>query len=213
MLRSLLFLAMSAALWAEGSKPTPGLTVVLDVKGASVSNQTLTEMQVEIRNILKETGLQVDFKFRTELLPEESFEDLILVQFKGRCEMDQQPVLFDERGPMALAYTHTIEGGILPFSTVLCDQLKTSIRAAMWGEDFKRGNLILGRAIGRVLSHEFFHILANTSGHGKDGIARRSLSAAQLIADHLNFNKFDANLLRMRARQPQPEATLQMYLP
>ncbi len=125
---------MSAALWAEGSKPTPGLTVVLDVKGASVSNQTLTEMKVEIRNILKETGLQVDFKFRTELLPEESFEGLILVQFKGRCEMDQQPVLFDERGPMALAYTHTIEGGILPFSTVLCDQLKTSIRVAMWGD-------------------------------------------------------------------------------
>ncbi len=73
MLRSLLFLAMSAALWAEGSKPTPGLTVVLDVKGASVSNQTLTEMQVEIRNILKETGLQVDFKFRTELIARRVF--------------------------------------------------------------------------------------------------------------------------------------------
>ena len=61
-------------------------------------------------------GLAVAFMLREELTPHVSFEDLIVVQFKGRCEMDNFPILFDERGPNALAFTHSSEGEILPFS-------------------------------------------------------------------------------------------------
>lgn len=176
----------------------PVLTVAVDIRG-TVSQTTLQEMQREIRKALFATGHSVEFQLRSEI-NSQSFEELIVVQLKGRCEMDQTPLAFDERGPDALAYTHSTDGEILPFTEVPCDRLRSSIRTAMWGDDFKRGDMLFGRAIGRVLSHEFFHILARTPGHGKKGIAKRSLSAAQLISDELRFSDEDADLVRVRNR-------------
>ena len=207
MLRFLLLLAMFAPLYAEGLKFNPGLTIVLDlIDTVAAPAETLASMKAEILKDMQATGYSVDFKLREEITPEASFEDLIVVRLKGRCQMDNSPALLDERGPSALAYTHSSQGEILPFSEVLCDRLRGSIRAAMWGDDFKRGNFLLGRAIGRVLSHEFFHILGNTSGHGKDGLAKRTLSPNQLIAEQLRFEKADSNLLRLRARPAHTEA-------
>lgn len=205
---------MFAPLYADGSKFKPGLTVVLDLNGTvATAPETIRAMKTEVRAAMKQTGIVVDFKLRKELDPDSSYEELIVVQLKGRCEMDNSPILLDERGPSALAFTHSSEGEILPFSSVLCDRLRTSIRTVMGGDDFKRGNFLLGRAIGRVLSHEFFHILGNTSGHGKDGIAKRSLTAGQLIAEQLRFEKADANLLRMRLHPPPPGPAIHTDLP
>lgn len=177
----------------------PVLTVALDVRG-SIAQLTLQEMQREIRKALFATGHVVQFQLRSEMKPDQAFEEIIVVQLKGRCEMDQTPVAFDERGPDTLAYTHSTDGEILPFTEVPCDRLRTSVRTAMWGDDFKRGDMLFGRAIGRVLSHEFFHILARTPGHGKKGIAKSSLSAAQLISEELRFSEEDADLVRVRSR-------------
>lgn len=191
----------------------PVLTVALDIRGA-ISQTTLQEMQREIRKALYATGHAVEFQFRSEIQSHQTFEELIVVQLKGRCEMDQAPLAFDERGPDALAYTHSTDGEILPFAEVSCDRLRSSIRTAMWGDDFKRGDMLFGRAIGRVLSHEFFHILARTPGHGKKGIAKRSLSAAQLISDELRFSDEDADLVRVRARlASSPKYPIQTDLP
>ena len=81
----------------------------------------------------------------------------------------------------------------------------------MWGGDAKRSNALLGRAIGRVLSHEFFHILANTTGHGRDGIARHSLTASQLISEKLSFETAESNLMRLKmaaSGPPEPQSDL-----
>lgn len=112
----------------------------------------------------------------------------------------QTPFLFDERGPEALAYTHSTDGQILPFIEVPCDRVRSSIRPVIWGGDARQSNFLLGRALGRVMAHEFYHVLAKTSRHGRTGIAKHSLSAAELISDELRFAEADKNLLRMRLR-------------
>ena len=103
----------------------PVLTVALDVRG-SITQPTLQEMQREIRKALFTTGHTVQFQMRSEIKPYQSFEEIIVVQLKGRCEMDQTPVAFDERGPDALAYTHATDGEILPFTEVPCDRLRAT---------------------------------------------------------------------------------------
>lgn len=210
MTRLLLSLVLTSPTWADQAKIAPLITVVLDSRGSS-SAVTMAEMKAEVRSAMSGAGIAVDFKLRGEVESGDSFADLIVVKLNGHCEMDSlSPMPFDERGPDALAYTHSSDGQILPFAEVPCDRLRTSVQAAMWGGDVKRANSLLGRAIGRVLSHEFFHILANTSGHGRDGIARKSLSASQLIAEKLSFESRDANLLRLKlnpaaAAQPQSD--------
>jgi hypothetical protein len=108
--------------------------------------------------------------------------------------MDSFPALLDERGP--LAFTFTTDGRILPFGEVKCDRLRDSIKTAMSGADYKQGNQLLGRAMGRVLAHELYHMLAQSKGHAKGGVARESLSARQLIAEQLDFSDHDCAFIR-----------------
>ena len=47
---------------------------------------------------------------------------------------------------------------------------------------------LYGQALGRVLSHELYHILNQTKEHEAEGIARKSLSGHQLIAPKFHFD-------------------------
>ena len=103
------------------------------------------------------------------------------------------PLLYDERGP--LAFTHSTDGEVLPFSMVSCDRVRHSVESAMWGGDRARADLLLGRALGRVLAHELVHIVAKSSKHGVKGVAKTALSGGQLIADRLELDVDDVERL------------------
>ena len=114
-----------------------------------------------------------------------SFSNLMVVRFKGTCVLKPVPYLYDERGPMA--FTYSTEGEVQPFSEVACDQVTRVVRSAMSGSDFARADLLMGRALGRVLAHEVVHILTKSGTHGHDGIAKTALSGSQLIGPELRL--------------------------
>ncbi len=84
--------------------------------------------------------------------------------------------------PVALASTHLSGGHIIPFADVECDRIRSSLRSAH-AESGNTGNLLFGRAMGRVLAHELHHIIDRTRAHTPHGITRKSLSPRDLIAD------------------------------
>jgi hypothetical protein len=192
MLRAaLLLLVLPALLWAENKE----VTIVMQF-AEGFSPQALQEMQAEADRIVRKAGVKLAFLHRHEAA-QESFTELIFFKMSGRCEMDSHPALLDERGP--LAFTLTTDGRILPFGELKCDRLRESIKTAMVGSDFSKGNQLLGRAMGRVLAHELYHMLARTKGHGKGGVAREALSARQLIAEKLELGDHDCAFLRSTA--------------
>lgn len=143
---------------------------------------SIEAMKAELKSIMK--GVEVDWKLIADVPDGQSFPDLVVVKFKGVCEMAPiPPYLIDERGP--LAFTHTSDGQVLPFSEVECDKVRQSISGVVRGNDSKRANVLLGRALGRVLAHELHHVLENTRHHEKEGVNQRALTAAQLISEHL----------------------------
>jgi hypothetical protein len=152
-------------------------------------------MKNELHSILDGTGLQLDWSS-----PEEASrintENLVVVRFNGACILKPVPYLYDERGP--LAFTHTSSGEPLPFSEVACNAVTANVRSAMSGGDYKKADLLLGRALARVVAHEVVHMLTRSTAHSHTGIQKSALSGNELIEDHLTLS--DPDLSRIEDR-------------
>lgn len=183
-MRPLLCALLATASFAAAAEP-PSVTVVVDFEQPP-SELSFATMQKEAESILIAAGRKLNFKLKSEAAAGDSYADVVVMSFIGRCGMDNFPVVFDERGP--LAFAHTVDGEVLPFGVVQCDRVKKSVKSAMWGKDYKDGNLLMGRALGRVLAHELYHILAKTEDHANEGVARKALSGKALISDKLTFS-------------------------
>ena len=168
------------------------LTVLLSLDGKA-SSAALNELKAELNDIMKETGRTLDVRMRNQAAPHETFNDVVLVKLKGNCKMERMLPFMDERGP--LAWTHSTDGNILPFAEVSCDRIASAVAGAIWGGERKQADKYLGRALGRVLAHELYHILGKTHEHNLDGsLAKEAISAKQLISDkRMSFDVRDLN--------------------
>ena len=171
-----------------------GITIVLDFQGPR-SEQSVAEMKREFAGIMKDTAVRFDFRSRSQA-SQEPLSDLVLVRFKGKCVLDPVGYLYDERGPMA--FTYSTDGAVQPFSEVACDKVTSAVRSAMSGGDFAKADVLLGRALGRVLAHEVVHMLSKSGAHGHTGVARTALSGSQLIAPELRLEPEDVERLHGR---------------
>ena len=201
-MRPLLICASMAAclvvgLTAKTARPLPsGLTVVLDFHGAH-SERSIREMERESSAILKTTGTQLDFRLRSQV-GQDSYPDLVVMTFNGACRFDPVPRVYDELGP--LASTLTTDHQIQPFGQVDCDHVVGAARSAMFGGDYARGDLLVGRALGRVLAHELVHMLTRSPRHSADGVFEAALSGRQLISPSLELSALDVDRLLPASR-------------
>ena len=193
MIRPILFITTLAmcALHGATSGTTPEIAVIVQAD-ETFSPQAWQAMEAESKRIAKQAGLRVRFVERSQAAAEQ-FTDLVVFRMKGRCEMDTLPALLDERGPFAWAFT--ADGNVLPFGEVKCDRIRESIKTALRPADYRKADELFGRALGRVVAHELYHMLANTKKHGKSGIAKDSLSAQQLIGETLDFSAHERSAL------------------
>jgi hypothetical protein len=193
-MRPVLLLALSltaAAVAAAGTPPV--LTIVLEFQGP-YSPRSVDEMRREFQTVMADTGLQFRWKMRSEV-GQESYDNLVVVRFKGKCILRPVGYLYDERGP--LAFTYADGSTVLPFSEVACDRVTASVRSAMFGGDYNHSDLLLGRALGRVVAHELVHILTDSGAHGKTGVEKTALSGSLLIAPTLKLSAADLERLKL----------------
>ena len=188
-------LLAAVSVLAVADTPFPSdLTVVLQFQGTH-SDRSVSEMEREAAGILQASGLRLNWRLGAEA-SQESYPDLVVVQFKGACKMEPVPFVYDERGP--LAFTYSSDGTVQPFGEVACDKVAASVRSAMWGDDFRNADLLMGRALGRVLVHELVHMLTRSGEHGREGVERPALSGKQLVASSLQLSRSDLARLRRR---------------
>lgn len=183
---TLALLCCGVAPAANHSIPRQSVTVLLQFE-QDRSERSLTEMKHELERIFRDTGYAFDWRLLDETNPARTYDDLVVVRMKGRCTMEAVPVLYDERGP--LAFTHSSDGQVLPFSEVECDKVRRSIGRVINISNQAKADQLLGRALGRVLAHEMYHIFAKTGHHGERGVAKTSLSGSQLISDELDLDR------------------------
>ncbi len=175
------------------SATDPAVTLLLKFEDKR-SDIMLDAMKQELSTIMKDSGYHFDFRLAEDNMTGDTYPELIIVKFKGRCTMDRIPLPFDERGPFA--FTHSVDGEVLPFSEIACERVKSSISAVLSGDEHKNADAVFGRAVGRVLAHELYHIMAKTDQHGTKGVAKPALSANQLVARQLEMSRSDLDRLQ-----------------
>lgn len=161
------------------AQPVP-LTVVLkfEVNGSS-SSMAMLAMERETEKILSPAGVKLDWRMQRDLPEHAEFGRMVEFEMKGHCAMHSFPVLYDERGP--LATTFSSDGRLLPFGTVECDRVRESIRHTGLSLEYRITDDALGRALGRVMAHELYHMIAGTKLHTREGLSRPSLAGSELL--------------------------------
>jgi hypothetical protein len=159
---------------------TARVTIILQFD-AHHSESSVIEMEREIQSLMRDTGVELHWRRLDELSASDSFPSVVVVTFHGSCEMKPVPPPSSSEA-VPLAYAHVSNGTVIPFADVECDHVRSSLGPARIPAG-SGGDLLLGRALGRVVAHELHHIIDHTRAHTPHGISRKSLSARDLIAD------------------------------
>lgn len=165
-------------------------TVIL-MPDRQYSARAVGEMEREAAGILKRSGISL--RVHIGYTPEEFEGGLVVVKLGGHCDADSRPSVI-QNGP--LGWTHSSNGTLLPFAELACDTIRGAVETALSGLDSSQSNLLLGRAMGRVLAHELYHIAGETFKHGRDGVAQPGLTVEELTTRHLELDRGDVETIR-----------------
>jgi hypothetical protein len=175
---------LSFSLPALCGNPHGPVTVLLEFD-QPYSDVSVSEMEREAASVLKNTGLILDWEMEASLQPHPEFKALVVLKMKGSCEMAIAPELIDERGPLGMAYV--TDGQVLSFGEIECDRIKQSVQRVLPPSTSARKERLYGRALGRVAAHEMVHMLRGSTRHSKSGINQASLTADELISNHIDL--------------------------
>lgn len=173
------------------------LGLLVDVSAAT-PDKVLAAFRGETERVLPIPGLEIQWRRAGNEAATETFDRLIVVRLAGECSPHGSAA---SRGDGPLGVTHVSGGQILPFVEADCGRI---VRASqrLRRLPFRLRAEDLGRAIGRVVAHEVYHVLSASSEHDEQGLSRSALSAADLFLSCIAFDP--AALERMAAGLPRP---------
>jgi hypothetical protein len=168
-------LAMPA--WA-GGPVTLGLSIGAESDNLPVA--VLSAMKAETGRILKPAGVQIRWSDTVDL-SREAPNRLVLVRLVG---VSSAGVAL-RGGEGVLAVTHMSEGRILPFVDMDVQRVARVIER-FGGVGRARE---YGRALGRVLAHELYHVLSGSVEHDSEGVAKSALNGVELVRSELSLSE------------------------
>ena len=164
----------------------------------------LEALQDEVASIMAPIGIRFEWRDLGKTGGHEVSAELAVVTFKGRC--DAAGLLTRSKFEGALGWTHVSDGQILPFTDVSCDRVREFVQTGLLAFRVEDREVKYGRALGRVLAHELYHIFANTLRHGS-GVAKESYSVQDLLADDFQFEAKETRMLQTSRPKPAAEGT------
>jgi mono/diheme cytochrome c family protein len=172
---------------ALGALPAPGQVLEGPVPRAAVyfefqhepPGPVLDALELEVGSLLSPMGARLEWRPLNAVRQGDVAEELAVATFQGRC--DPGPVALGN-GPGILGRTHVSDGVVLPFCEVDCDRIRAFVQPALVPLNADKRARDFGRAVGRVLAHELYHIFARTTHHESRGLAKSSLSVQELMA-------------------------------
>jgi len=184
-------LFVSASLMRSESTFPAGAVVEVYLHGDSASAvNVLDEMNRELAILMQHAGFQFMEAHGNDQAPSAEATHVIVVELRGACAVPMARSSSAEPIPpaLSLASSSVADGRVLPFSWVDCSALSRFLGPAISTQSAQDQGYIYGRAMARLLAHEFYHVLAQTGDHTQTGICKASFSRADLLADHFDFD-------------------------
>jgi hypothetical protein len=172
-------LALIAPCFAKTAEHQGALTIVYRFEG-NPSEIAFRELRSEMSSLLRSSSITPEWRDRRSIRSRESFENLVVVSFHGRCKAGMGDE--DASNKLVLGHSPVTEGQVQPFIDIECESIEAILRNTSAARAKSGANAALGRALARVLAHELYHVLAQTTSHAKSGIAKPSLSETDLMS-------------------------------
>jgi len=158
-------------------------------------------MKKEVDALLKASGITLDWRTAGGPNGGASFDDLVFFKFQGRCKADSDAAAIPPGETRALGMTRVENGRVLPFSEVKCDAVRQALTYLRPEANQGERQRALGMAMGRVVAHELYHILARTTAHAARGLAHTVESLEDLVAiPEIPFRREDAEAMKEGVR-------------
>ena len=149
----------------------------------------------ELDSLMAPMGMTFEWRSLDRVRGNELSVELAVLTFKGRCDIaGLNP--HNVSTPGALGWTHVSDGAILPFSDVDCNRIRTFVQKELLGVRAPDREESYGRALGRVVAHELYHIFANTARHGSCGVGKSAYTVQELLSDDFQFEERESTALR-----------------
>ena len=178
--------ALAPLAWCETQNGTELAPIMLYTHFAEQPPAAVRDaMQDEVRSIMAPMGLRFRWMDLAESNGKQISVELAVIEFNGRCDVGGLSAR--DENPGALGWTHISDGVILPFANVDCAAVRSFIQKELLDMRLQTRAERFGRALGRVLAHELYHIFANTKRHGSEGVGREFYSARDLLAADFQF--------------------------
>ncbi len=162
------------------------ISVVVEGR-VSLPDQLTRAMERELTRAFAPSDTRVELVLPHERTEHPVFDsEVIVMRVSGRCELGPMPPLNSHK-PDTLGRTFVTDGQILPFVELDCKQISGALRAKLSGTPAEYRPQVLGRAMGRVLAHEIYHVLSRSSDHSPHGLAAETMNPEQMTCDRLDF--------------------------
>jgi hypothetical protein len=194
-------LACLPVVGAEISGNAASDLVVYVNAGTNQGAPPLAFMREEANSLMQSAGYSIEWRDAKAPGIAVDAPNVVLVKLAGSCTVPMSPIPGvappDDNQP-SLASTAVQDGTVLPFSRIECTQL-TRMLSGMFGREAPaRRTYLYGRAMGRLLAHELYHILAQTRDHAAAGVGKPCFTASDLITDRFEFESVALSRLRRR---------------
>jgi hypothetical protein len=157
----------------------------------------------EVESILAPLGFPLKWQSLDGVRGNEVSTSLAVVTYRGRCASDY--LVAPGRVSAPLGITHVSDGVVLPFTDIDCDAIRIFLRKELMRQRAEDRELYFGRAVGRVLAHELFHIFTGSRHHGSDGVAKPVFTERELLEDTFRFEASEFRVLRASLKQARQQ--------
>jgi hypothetical protein len=179
-----------------GSRPAVAIFMDFDSKPGDTS---VAVMKHEAEALLKASGVALNWQMLDPSHGTKPSPGLVVVRFRGRCRVEAWPQPGEDDAPVGthtLGFTHVSNGHVLPFSEIECDQIRKALHYLAPDSTPSERQRAFGLAMGRVVAHELYHILARTTSHAEEGLAKATQSLRDLVtAPTMDFGPHDSEAI------------------
>jgi hypothetical protein len=161
--------------------------------------------QQELQRLLSPAHIDMSWKDINARNNTDQFDQVVVMSFDGSCE---EPLLSLplRQDTVSLADSSVSEGRVLPFVRVDCGYLAQMLAPSLRSLNEKDREAAFGRALGRIVAHEIYHIMGETTEHQMRGVAKASFSVRDLLAEDFSFDH--SSIAQMRPGPPPEIASL-----